>query len=198
VSRLYSIRFEIEDLFKRAAGVNLSGQQLRTLCDQDLMLVLCVHAAKHSWMQLSWLCDIAKLSESRALDWNALQQEAQRLGILRIVAVSFLLANQLLAAALPQPLKLSDDPAVNLLVQKILREIAANSEFDPESLRYFRRMMDLRERRRDRFSFLWRLWITPGSAEWTTMRLPGSLFPLYRVIRMFRLVRRMVFLSSKM
>jgi len=62
----------------------------------------------------------------------------------------------------------------------------ANSEFDPESLRYFRRMMDLR-----------RLWITPGSGERTTMRLPGSLFPLYRVIRMFRLVGRMVFLRSK-
>jgi len=73
----------------------------------------------------------------------------------------------------------------------------ANSEFDPESLRYFRRMMDLQERRRDRFSFRWRLWITPGSGEWTTMRLPGSLFPLYRVIRMFRLVGSMVFLRSK-
>ena len=161
------------------------------------MFVLCVHAAKHSWMQLSWLCDIAKLSESRALDWNALQQEAQRLGILRIVAVSLLLANKLLAAALPQQLNINDDPAVERLVRKILREIVTTSKFDKESLRYFRRLMDLRERRRDRLSFLWRLWITPGSGEWTTMRLPAPLFPRYRVIRMFRLVRKMVFSSSK-
>jgi hypothetical protein len=195
--RFYSIGFEVDKFFERAVGVDLAGHKLRTLCDQDLMLVLCVHAAKHGWRQLSWLCDIARLARSRALDWEALRVQAARLGIARIVAVSFLLVHKLLAAALPVPTDVQDDPAAEALAQGILREIVADAEFDPVSVSYFRLMMDLRERRRDRTSFAWRLGVTPSVGEWSAIRLPGPLFPLYRVVRMFRLMGRMVSLTPK-
>ena len=78
--RFYSISFEVADSFERAVTRNVAGQRLRTLCDQDLMLVLCVHAAKHSWMQLSWLCDIAQLARSRVIDWEALRLHSETSG----------------------------------------------------------------------------------------------------------------------
>src|ERR1700730_6947193 len=87
--------------FSRAVAVTVAGQKFRRLSHQDLMLVLCVHAAKHAWMQLSWLCDIVQLARSRSPDWEALRAQATRLGIERIVAVSFLLAHKLLGASLP-------------------------------------------------------------------------------------------------
>jgi len=89
------------------------------------------------------------------------------------------------------------DPAAEALAQGILREIVADAEFDPVSVSYFRLMMDLRERRRDRTSFAWRLGVTPSVGEWSAIRLPGPLFPLYRVVRMFRLMGRMVSLTPK-
>ncbi len=119
--RFYSIGFEVDNFFERAVGINVAGHKLRTLCDQDLMLVLCVHAAKHGWMQPSWLCDVAQLARSRALDWRALRVEAERLGIARIVAVSFLLAHKLLASALPAQLDVQADPASGALAQRVLR-----------------------------------------------------------------------------
>jgi len=190
--RFYSIGFDVGNLFDRSVEVTVNGQKLRTLCDQDLMLVLCVHAAKHSWMQLSYLCDIAQLARSRALDWAELQAEAGRLGITRIVAVSFLLAHKLLGAALPAGLDLHRDPAAGSLAQRVLQGIVAGTEFDPESVSYFRLMMGLRERRRDRASFVWRLWVTPGPGEWAAIRLPEPLFPLYRAVRMGRLAGRLL------
>ena len=78
------------------------------------------------------------------------------------------------------------------LAQRILCQIVGDSEFDPESVGYFRLMMDLRERRRDRVSFAWRLLVTPSAGEWSAIRLPALLFPLYRVVRMFRLAGRMI------
>jgi Uncharacterised nucleotidyltransferase len=186
----YSIGFDVGDLFKRAVEMTVNGQKLRTLCDQDLMLVLCVHAAKHSWMQLSYLCDIAQLARSRALDWTVLQAEAAGLGITRVVAVSFLLAHKLLGATLPPRLGLHGDPAAEPIAQRVLQRIVSDAEFDPESVSYFRLIMDLRERRRDRASFLWRLCLTPGPGEWSAIRLPGPLFPLYRVVRLGRLAGR--------
>jgi hypothetical protein len=195
--RFYSISFEVADSFERAVTRNVAGQRLRTLCDQDLMLVLCVHAAKHSWTQLSWLCDIAQLARSRVIDWEALRLHSETLGITRIVSVSFLLAEQLLAAPLPAHFNVEVDPAAKALAARVLKQIVAEADFDPESVSYFRLMMDLRERRRDRMRFLWRLCTTPGPGEWSAIRLPGPFFPLYRVVRMFRHANRMVSSLSK-
>jgi len=190
--RFYAIGFDVNDFFERAVVVTIEGQKLRTLCDQDLMLVLCVHAAKHAWKQISWLCDIVHLARSRALDWLALQARAESLGITRIVAVTFLLAHKLLGAALPAQLGTEKDAGAEVLAMRIVRLIVGEEEFDPESMAYFRLMMELRERRRDRFSFWWRLLFTPGAGEWSAVRLPGALFPLYRMVRICRLAGRLI------
>jgi hypothetical protein len=190
--RFYAIGFDVGGFFERAAVITIEGQKLRTLCDQDLMLVLCVHAAKHAWKQISWLWDIAQLARSRALDWHVLQTEAERLGVARIVAVTFLLAEKLLGAELPAQLNVNRDEEAGILAQRIVHLIMAEEEFDPESMAYFRLMMKLRERRRDRVSFWWRLLVTPGAGEWSAVRLPGPLFPLYRVVRVFRLAGKVV------
>ncbi|HYM05028.1 MAG TPA: nucleotidyltransferase family protein [Terriglobales bacterium] len=192
--RFYSIGFDVNEFFERAAVVTIEGRKLRTLCEHDLMLVLCAHAAKHAWKQVSWLCDIVQLARSQGLDWAELQAEAERLGIMRIVTVSFLLAHQLLGAALPAQLRreIEKDAEAEILVERVLRLIVAEEEFDPESMAYFRLMMELRERRRDRAAFWWRLLFTPGAGEWAMVRLPGPLFPLYRAVRIYRLAERLV------
>jgi predicted nucleotidyltransferase len=189
--RFYSIGFTVDDLFTRAVAVVLEGQKIRTLSEEDLMLVLCVHAAKHAWRQLSWLCDIVQLARSRSLDWGALRDRATRLGIVRIVVVSFLLAQKLLGAPLPPQFRWCEDPAAETVAQRILPLIVVETEFDPESISYFRLMMDLRERWRDRVSFCWRLGVTPSTGEWSTIRLPGPLFSLYPLVRIFRLAGRL-------
>ncbi len=196
--RFYSIGFDVNEFFRRAAVVTIEGQRLRTLCDQDLMLVLCVHAAKHAWKQVSWLCDIVQLARSQGLDWAALQANAERLGIMRIVTVTFRLAQKLLGAALPAQLRIEieRDTEAEVLAERVVRLIVAEEEFDPESMAYFRLMMELRERRRDRASFWWRLLITPGAGEWSAVRLPGPLFPLYRAVRIYRLAERLMSPSS--
>jgi hypothetical protein len=188
--RFYSIGFDVSAFFERAAVVTIEGQKLRTLCDQDLMLVLCVHGAKHAWRQISWLCDVVQLARSRALDWEALQAEASRLGVARIVAVTFILAHKLLGAAMPP--QCERDAGAEALAQRIVRLIVAEEEFDPESVAYFRLMMELRERGRDRIHFWWRLLITPGAGEWSAVRLPRPLSPLYRVVRVYRLAGRLI------
>jgi hypothetical protein len=190
--RFYAIGFDVNDFFERAIAVTIEGQKLRTLCDPDLMLVLCVHAAKHAWKQISWLCDIVQLARSHALDWVALQAKAESLGVARIVSVTFLLAHKLLGTAFPAQLGVEKDGVAELLAQRIVQLMVAEEDLDPESMAYFRLMMELRERRRDRFSFWWRLLFTPGAGEWSAVRLPGPLFPLYRVVRLGRLAGRLM------
>jgi len=73
-----------------------------------------------------------------------------------------------------------------------IRESIPEGEFDVESIGYFRLMMGLRERLRDRWLFATRLMLTPGPGEWAVVKLPGPLFPFYRVVRVGRLVGRVV------
>ena len=192
VPRFYSVNFDIDALFARSGEVGLDGLHLRTLGTEDLLLVLCVHAAKHEWAQLGMLRDIATLARL-GLDWSSIESEARRLGIIRILAVSLALADSLFHTPFPefQWLRL-DEPRVRGMAAAIQDKIIAGVEDETESLRYFRAMMRLRERWQDRLRLAWRLTVTPSVGEWQAVRIPDSLFPLYRAVRAIRLLKKAV------
>ena len=165
---------------------------MKTPSLEDLLLVLSAHAAKHVWGRLVWLCDIARIISVPTLNWSWIGAQAHPLGIVRIVHVTMLVANRLLGVAIPAAAQASlpEDPATLSLVNEIQTHIASESSYNIESMAYFRLMMLLRERRVDRLRFLRRLLFTPGPSEWQAVRLPGPLFPLYRMVRLSRLAAR--------
>jgi hypothetical protein len=186
--RFYSVKFDIDAMLARAISVDLDGHSVCTLCAEDLFLILCVHAAKHAWGQLSLICEIAQLMKTQSLDWGIIRRRASELGIERIVAVNVLLANKFLGAPIPAAIRI--DPDTPHLTQCVSSMLAADEEYGVESFSYFKLMMKLRERWSDRIRFLLRLAFTPSAGEWTAIRLPAMLFPLYRIVRVVRLARR--------
>jgi Uncharacterised nucleotidyltransferase len=193
VPHFYAIDFDIEALFSRSVELDLNGLRMRALCDEDQMLVLCVHAAKHEWVQLGMLRDIATLALSD-LDWEWIIAEARRLGIVRILAVSLQLASNLFALHVPALPRLQAEIGGSAEIAiAIQTTIISGAESDTESLRYFHAFMHLRERWQDCISMAWRLATTPSVGEWQSARLPDPLFTLYRGVRLLRLLRRFCF-----
>jgi len=192
--RFYAVDFDMDGLFQRAVTVPVAGQPMRTPSPADLFVVLSLHAAKHVWGRLAWLCDMAQLMSLPSLDWEWIGSHAEDLGIVRILRVTMLAANQLLGAAIPAAAQesLPEDRAAPALVEEIRTHIFSESAFNVESLAYFRLMMRLRERRSDRLRFLARLAFTPGPGEWAAVRLPRPLFPLYPLVRLSRLAAKLV------
>ena len=183
-------RERTESLFKRSAESDFEGMRVRTLCNEDLMVVLCVHAAKHQWSQLGMVRDVATLAQL-GLDWQWIMAEARRLGIERIVAVSLELARTLLGLELPQALGFH--PAIldaEVLAGNIAKRMSQGEEPDTQSMRYFGLMMNLRERSRDRARFAWRLALTPGVSDWQAIALPEWASSFYRAVRVMRLAQR--------
>jgi hypothetical protein len=194
--RFYSIDFAIDALFERAVPVELEGHSIPTLGSEDLFLVLCVHAAKHAWNQLSLLLDIAGLIRRGGLDWKLIFEQASALGIERLLEVNLLLANQLLGTTLPPRTGPQVPPAPSLRLLEQVRQILAEGEpIDTASLPYFLLMMRLRENWGDRARFLGRLLGTPSAAEWSAIHLPEALSPLYRLVRVFRLLGKLASLA---
>lgn len=187
--RFYAVEFDVDEIFARAVSLPVAGRAMKTPGDEDLFLILAVHAAKHVWGRLIWLCDLARIMARPGLDWSWIASQARELGIVRIVRVTMLLASQMLGAEIPA--EMLGDRSVESFVAEI-RGAIPGGEFDVESVEYFRLMMRLRERLRDRVLFAGRLTFTPGPGEWAVVKLPGVLFPLYRVVRGWRLVGRVV------
>ena len=193
VPHFYSIDFDMAVFLDRSDEIIVGGRPVRSVCAEDLLLVLCVHAAKHVWVQLSWLCDITKLVNSSQLDWNVIQHQAQRLGIVRIVNVNLLLAHKLLGMPLPSVIgdRVIEDSPTTILADEILPIIKHSAHYETESAAYFRLMLRLRESWPDRARFLSRLIFTPSVSEWNAVRLPKSLQPMYPVVRLWRLAKRL-------
>jgi len=191
--RFYAVDFDMEAMFRRAIPVSVAGRKMKTPSPEDLFVILSLHAAKHVWGRLIWLCDIAQLLELPALNWNWIAETAQSLGIVRILQVTLLLTNRLLETAIPAAAekKLSADPVALTLADEIAPQLGRATPHNVESLSYFRLMMRLRERNADRTRFLQRLIFTPGPGEWKSVRLPAPLFPLYRLVRLWRLATRL-------
>ena len=190
----YAVDFDMAALFHRAVTITVAGHPMKSLSSEDLVLVLSVHAAKHVWERLVWLCDIARIMRLPILDWTWIASQAKALGIVRILRVTMLLANRLLSATIPAAAQASlpEDPGTPALADEIQTHIASEAVFNVESLAYFRLMMRLRERPLDRLRFLQRLALTPGPSEWQAVRLPAPLFPLYRLVRLSRLAARLL------
>jgi hypothetical protein len=191
--RFYAVDFETESVFRRAIPVNVAGRNMKTPSAEDQFLILALHAAKHVWGRLIWLCDIAQIVKSPALNWNWISETARSLGIVRILQVTLVLTNRMLGVAIPAAAEksLSADSAARALADEIAPQIGRSTPQNVESLSYFRLMLRLRERRADRIRFLRRLAFTPGPGEWKSVRLPASLFPLYRLVRLWRLATRL-------
>jgi hypothetical protein len=192
--RFYAVDYELGGLFERAILVTVAGRSVKTLCMEDLFIILSLHAAKHAWARLIWLCDLVRIMNSPPLNWAWIGTQAIKLGVARILRVSLLLAEHLLGAKVPSAADstLPKDSKAAALSEEIEKHIASQSDFDVESLAYFRLMLRLRERQTDRMRFLSRLAFTPGPGEWAAIRLPRLLFPLYRLVRISRLAARVV------
>ena len=156
--------------------------------------MLCLHAAKHLWMRLIWICDTAETLRTQVVDWGVVCAQARTLGIVRMLGVSFWLVQRLFGVDIPGPAQeIADgDSRVRDLGEAFAARLARSATYDFESTEYFRWILRLRERRPDRGRYLWRLVWTPGEGDIAAVRLPEALFPLYRVVRAVRLIRKLV------
>jgi hypothetical protein len=190
--RFYAVDYDMDGLFERAANTAIVGRRVKTPSPEDLLLVLSMHAAKHVWGRLIWLCDISQILKQGKLNWDWVLAQARAFGIERILRVTLLLANRLLAAAIPAEIEesISGDRAARAFADEVALRVARGVSYEEQQVSYFRLMMRLRERRADRLRFLTRLTFTPGPGEWDAVRLPKPLFPIYRLVRLARLASR--------
>jgi hypothetical protein len=182
-----------EYLWSHLRTHSFAGRSVLTLAPEPLLLILCIHGARHRWEKLAWLGDIAAIIRSPApLDWNRLLADATSLDCERILGLGLSLVHDLLDTDLPVSARqlIEADTDLPPLAMEVKRQVFNNSSLAPtlgEPERFFLR---LRRRRRDRLRIAFsqvRHYAAPTSRDEETVPLPVSLRWLLYVFRPVRL-----------
>ncbi len=196
-----------ERLWHRLQSSTLAGAAVQRMADEDLLLVLCVHAAKHGWESLAQVCDIAELVRARADTLNGQQtlSEARALGFERVLLLGLFLANALLGQPLPKELdhRIGDDPALPPLASRLQEALFAEDDSpvhpgESERICFFRLHLQMRERFRDKMLHCLRVAFIPSQDDWEWVSLPPRLSFLYYVLRPIRLLVKHLRKAPKM
>ncbi|MCC7452355.1 MAG: nucleotidyltransferase family protein [Anaerolineae bacterium] len=101
VSRKHGYTLSTADFWQRLQPVVVNGKSVLTFAPDDMLLLLCVHGAKHYWRSAKWMVDVARLVGTSAIDWPGVLNEAQRLRIENQLALGLLMAQRYLNSQLP-------------------------------------------------------------------------------------------------
>jgi hypothetical protein len=179
-----------EALRRRAQGVDLEFGRVMAIAPEDAPLYLCVHAAKHGWVTLGSICDVAETVRARPeLDLMGILDQATALGSRRMFLTGICLAHELADAPVAAELVTiaRGDRAVGALARRVAGQLFSGTtqgraEFDPWAV-----PMRSIEGARARIRYIVRRTLAPTMGDYELIALPASLFPLYWVIRPFRM-----------
>jgi hypothetical protein len=199
VASLALFPLETEQIWERLESLPLGGAAVLNLHPEDLLLILCVHGAKHSFKRLEWVCDIAELlTASPSIRWNETVERATELHAKKMLFLGLLLARDLLGTRLPEGLsgEIEAHSAAILLADQfrdsIFDEIDLGSELFMGKWHRTSLVDNLRDRMRLRI-YNWadytRVLMKHNEIDREFLRLPPFLSFLYHLLRPIRLVK---------
>lgn len=181
-------------------GVAPQQATVRAISPEELLLILCVHGAKHLWERLIWLCDIAELlAKTPALDWQQVMTQASERGVLRMTVLGLALARDVLGApvpsevqrwftAQPEALRLASQLRASLLTPRSAEISHASGLTHNTSTD--RLLMQTIDAPLKRLGFLWHLATTPTMSERAAMTLPRGFDWLWCIVRPARAIQK--------
>jgi hypothetical protein len=192
-SERFCMPISTDALMRRAATVPLGGGEVRTLGGEDLLLVLCVHGAKHRWKRLEWVAALAELLRAGRGDVGAALGLASAVHARRTLLLGLSLARRLLDAPLADGVMReieADAGLAALAAEAEGRMFGEEPEEGGETAANLRFNLRARDGAVDRARYAARWLFAPTPEDWRWAALPDALFPLYRLLRPVRLLLR--------
>ena len=97
--------FDSDGIWKRSRVENFRGKPMRAMCDEDLVLYLCLHGLKHGFSRLIWILDAARaLRAPGGLNYRELARRARREGLEPWLVIGCEVVRAMLPGRLPEAL----------------------------------------------------------------------------------------------
>ncbi len=187
--RRFGFRFDAEWWMRDPQRVDIGGVPVHTLSLERLLIYLCLHAAKHVWLQLNWILDLAQLIRTHPeLAWARLESQAREARAVRILALGLELAVQVAGAPVPSAVLAPERSSrpIRRLVERVTRDLFTARAVQG-TLRMPEFYLQLHDSRLSRARHLVSLVTRPTAEDMELVLLPRALRPLYAVLRPARL-----------
>ena len=194
----FSMPLQLSRLWSRMDQTVLAGVPIGTLPFNDLFVYLCLHAARHGFERLEWICDLNELIRNEIdADWEGIRTHARVHGCERAVELSLVLVFNLFGTRpdYPEFDRILEDKFLMKTALIIRERLFGSSASHNEIGDWYGYHLNLKEKRLDRlklhlFYLAWytKLIFRPNAADRTIFALPASFYPLYFVLRPARLL----------
>lgn len=186
----YPFRIDPGPLWARLETFDIEGRSVSSFAREDLILILCMHGAKDRWKKLIWIIDLVKIiTNNPGLDWAAVSERAKHAGM----ELPLLLGLRLVEELFPQTVLPSLDygprhrDRIAGLAQTVFKSLFTITEIR-ECLPVKSLHVKLCRNFRDKVTYTFQGLFVPRVPDWSTIRLPSWLFPLYYLIRPLRIM----------
>ena len=150
----FAVRLDTSDLIARASPVTVANDALLTLAPEDLLLVLCAHAATHEWQSPRYVVEIAGVARRSIADWDTVRRRAREARLSSTLAVALRLADAVCGLQAPSGNEASSED-VDAAVRTVLARWR-DGDPPPDRWRTMREQIRLRERASDRARYFLR------------------------------------------
>ena len=133
--KLISPLFSINDnkfLFNSCCvkNVNCGQREIKTLSNENHLIILSIHNVTHYWSTISLLCDFKELVQVNSMDWQQILEKTEKMGTKRILLINMFLINQLFGYDLPEIIltHIMQDKSVINLSNRIIINLFSKKE----------------------------------------------------------------------
>lgn len=184
-SHRFHLPIDYEGVWQRSQSGEVDGTPLLELAPEDLVLVICINACKAGFARLQLVADVA--AAMRTFDaevWRGALKRAYKLDAKRMVLLSAILAEHLLAAPVPAPLRAAkrEDPALGRLTVRAQARLRRETHgFSAARLTGFNWLtFFMWKRHRYKLHYLYQSATEPNYWHLQHLPLPRALHRLYR------------------
>lgn len=189
-SQLFVSSVQADDLWGGLIPNEMNGATVKTLSAEDLVFSLSVHALRHVWENLLWICDLAWIISRYDLNWPVLLERARTTKIERNFLLGLQLCSRLLGVQLPELVaqQIERDSSIDKLADVVIQFLLNGTEHIPtSSLQHLRFNLTVRPSWPARARYFRHI-LNPTDGDLAAVSLPGSLSFGYYLMRPFRLL----------
>jgi hypothetical protein len=170
------------------------GQLVMTLSPEDLLVYLCAHGAKHVWVKMSWITDIAGLIQGSAkINWDVVQTLASEQRCERVLLLGLRLARDVAGVELPGSVYelIERDRETGKMAAKVNQWLLGGTDTSRGFGEQTSFILSLYRWWPDKIRSLTRLMLTPSVADWISYPYLQNYPALYPLLRPLRLVNKL-------
>jgi len=183
---------DFQTLYQESEQIHINAYPINVLSSEHNLLYLALHATKHLFEQLKWLCDIDVLiRKNPQLPFDAIINKASAWELSTPLYLALLMAKTLYNTPLPKRISEHSSPELEQLLQESLKLFAEDftclEESHKKKVRYLF-LQKLNNSKQNRFLAIFIALFKPSSVDYIYYQLPERLNLLYPLLRPPRLL----------